>query len=30
VGDQPQGVDVGFGSVWVVNQGDGTVTRIEL
>lgn len=30
VGDSPQSVDVGFGSLWIANQEDGTVTRLKL
>ena len=29
VGRDPQDVAVGFGSVWVANRGDGTVTRLS-
>lgn len=29
VGPQPRFLDVGFGAVWVMNQGDGSVTRID-
>jgi YVTN family beta-propeller protein len=29
VGKTPLGIATGFGSVWVVNQGDGTVSRID-
>jgi len=29
VGDGPMGVAVGFGSVWVADHGDGTVSRID-
>jgi virginiamycin B lyase len=29
VGPQPRFVTTGAGSVWTLNQGDGTVTRIE-
>ena len=29
VGPQPRFLDVGFAAVWVMNQGDGSVTRID-
>jgi Protein kinase domain len=29
-GEQPEGVAVGAGAVWVANQGDDTVTRLDL
>ena len=29
VGPYPRFLDVGFGAVWVMNQGDGSVTRID-
>ena len=29
VGPEPGAVAIGGGAVWVVNNGDGTVTRIE-
>jgi YVTN family beta-propeller protein len=29
VGKTPLGIATGFGSIWVVNQGDGTVSRID-
>jgi YVTN family beta-propeller protein len=29
VGDQPGGIAVGEGSIWVTNQGSGTVSRID-
>lgn len=29
VGPRPRFLDVGFGAVWVMNQGDGSVTRID-
>ena len=29
VGDEPEGVAVGAGAVWVANAGDGTVSRID-
>ena len=29
VGPQPRFLDVGFGAAWVMNQGDGSVTRID-
>ncbi|WP_322938544.1 NHL repeat-containing protein [Nocardioides bizhenqiangii] len=29
VGPDPRFLDVGFGAVWVMNQGDGSVTRID-
>jgi streptogramin lyase len=29
VGPQPRFLDVGFDAVWVMNQGDGSVTRID-
>lgn len=29
VGRTPLGIATGFGSIWVVNQGDGTVSRID-
>jgi DNA-binding beta-propeller fold protein YncE len=29
VGRDPQDIAVGFGSVWVANRGDGTVTRLD-
>ncbi|WP_107773458.1 NHL repeat-containing protein [Nocardioides sediminis] len=28
-GPRPRFLDVGFGAVWVMNQGDGSVTRID-
>ena len=28
-GEGPYGVAIGFGSVWVANNGDGTVSRID-
>lgn len=29
VGPRPRFLDVGFGAVWVMNQGDGSVSRID-
>jgi peptide/nickel transport system substrate-binding protein len=29
VGDSPTGVEVGAGSVWVANSGDGTLSRVD-
>ena len=29
VGPQPRFLDVGFGAVWVMNQGDGSITRVD-
>lgn len=29
VGPEPRFLDVGFGAAWVMNQGDGSVTRID-
>ena len=29
VGPRPRFMDVGFGAVWVMNQGDGSVTRVD-
>jgi DNA-binding beta-propeller fold protein YncE len=29
VGRDPQDIAVGFGSVWVANRGDGTLTRLR-
>jgi YVTN family beta-propeller protein len=29
VGNEPSGIAVGGGSVWVANSGDGTVSRID-
>ena len=29
VGEEPEGVAVGAGAVWVANAGDGTVSRID-
>lgn len=29
VGQSPRFLDVGFGAVWVMNQGDGSITRID-
>ena len=29
VGPKPRFLDVGFGAVWVMNQGDGSVSRID-
>ena len=29
VGRDPQDIAVGFGSVWVANRGDGTLTRLD-
>lgn len=30
VGPNPRFLDVGYGAVWVMNQGDGSVTRIDV
>jgi DNA-binding beta-propeller fold protein YncE len=30
VGDRPGGIDAGTTTVWVANNGDGTVTRIDM
>src|SRR5581483_10427250 len=30
VGTEPVAVDVGFGSVWVANSGNGSITRVPL
>ena len=29
VGRDPQDVAIGFGSVWVANRGDGTLSRVD-
>ena len=29
VGQEPKGVAVGAGAVWVANAGDGTVSRVD-
>lgn len=29
VGEDPSDIAVGLGSVWVANQGDGTVSRVD-
>ncbi|WP_157559642.1 hypothetical protein [Nocardioides sp. Soil777] len=29
VGPRPRFMDVGFGAVWVMNQGDGSITRVD-